>query len=42
MSNDTTTISLSKDTRDTLFRLKRKPGETYEDVILREVSSGER
>lgn len=41
MSNDTTTSSLSKDTRDALFNLKRSSSEPYEDVILREVSSND-
>jgi len=29
-----TTISLKKDTRDKLFRLKEYPSETYNSVIL--------
>jgi len=35
MSNDTTTIPLSKDTRDKLFRRKRTPDETYQTVVER-------
>jgi len=35
--SDKTTISLTRDTRNRLFQLKREPSETYEDVIRREV-----
>lgn len=37
----TTTISLSKDTRDEIFREKQTPDETYEDVLQRLLSSND-
>lgn len=32
-----TTINLSTETRDAIFRLKQRPSDTYEDVLVREL-----
>lgn len=35
-----TTIPLKYQTRDAIFRLKRSPKETYDDVLRRELKIG--
>lgn len=39
MPDDTTTISVRKDTRDELWQYKRGPDDTYEDALRRVLES---